>query len=275
MFLPFSSLADDRGAATNTPDSDSVRDFRRGAKQEREQIKNQIKDIRQNASDSIRQTKEQAKVDIKDLKGQSRDFVGNLRKSFEDKEQEFKAKIKENKQKFEEEIKQKKEDLKQRLKKIKDEKKKQAVERIDQSMDNLNKRLLDHYTSVLGKLQDVLTRIGQRADEFQSRGVDVSITRQAIDKAVESINVARAAIVAQSVKTYGLQINSEDKLKLDVGKARKQLHDDLDKVKEIVKDAHVAVRNAATSLAGSGTVSGSPGITVSPSTTPIISPEGQ
>lgn len=153
------------------------------------------------------------------------------------------------KQSVREQIQNRAEALKEQLQKIKDERKQQIVEKIDSALDALNKRYLNHLSNVLDRLEDVLKRIGSRADKAQTRTLDVTSVRTAIDKATQAIAAARAAIQTQSGKTYTITITSEDNVRTDVGKTRKALHDDLVKVRDAVKAAREAIRQAATTLA--------------------------
>ena len=72
---------------------------------------------------------------------------------------------------------------------------------------------------------------------------------EAIEDAEAAIEVARAAVDAQAGETYEVEITDETRLRAEVGKARKELHDDLKAVFDLVKAAREAVREAATTLA--------------------------
>ena len=183
------------------------------------------------------------------IREQNRLTLEAFKQEMDQKREEFKNRIEETRENIKTEIEQKREELKQRLERIKDERKKEVVEKIDGNMDELNERLLKHYSSVLEKLGEVLVRIAERTDSAEERGVDVSTVRAAIAEANESIAAARAAIEVQAEKTYSIQITGEDALKIDVGKTRQALHNDLSKTRNVVKLAHETVRDAAIALA--------------------------
>jgi len=183
------------------------------------------------------------------IREQNRLTLEAFKQEMDQKREEFKNRIEETRENIKTEIEQKREELKQRLERIKDERKKEVVEKIDGNMDELNERLLKHYSSVLEKLGEVLVRIAERTDSAEERGVDVSTVRAAIAEANESIAAARAAIEVQAEKTYSIQITGEEALKIDVGKTRQALHNDLSKTRNVVKLAHETVRDAAIALA--------------------------
>ncbi|MEK7519943.1 MAG: hypothetical protein AAB581_01730 [Patescibacteria group bacterium] len=139
--------------------------------------------------------------------------------------------------------------LKAKLLTIRDERKQQAVERINAGVIALNDRMLKHFASVLENIENILVRIGERADRAQEQGRDVSAARAAITAAHDAIATSRAAITAQSGKTYSVTVNEEGTLRRDVGATRQALHNDLSAVRETVRKAHDAARQAAVALA--------------------------
>jgi DNA repair exonuclease SbcCD ATPase subunit len=140
--------------------------------------------------------------------------------------------------------------LKERLRERISERKREIVERIYDRINALNERMTDHYLDVLYRLEKILERIESRTAKAKLNGKDVSKAEEAIQKAHEAIEKARKAVKAQAEKVYQPpEITTEEKLKLDVGKLRQQLHDDLKAVEKLVKDARDAVRQAAVALA--------------------------
>jgi len=109
--------------------------------------------------------------------------------------------------------------------------------------------MTQYFSNVLDKLEKKLVRIGEKADKASSeRGLDVSPIRSAIDKANTAITSARSAIKTQSGKTYPIKVTAKSALKSEVGKARQVLDDDLAKVKETVKAAQSAIKDATVAL---------------------------
>lgn len=143
-----------------------------------------------------------------------------------------------------------KEQLKARLKGKISEQKQEIVERIYERIGNLNERITNHYLDVLGNLEKVLERVESRAAKAKLNGKDVTQVEAAIEKAHQAINTAREAVKVQANKVYQPpEITTEKNLKLDVGKLRQQLHNDLKAVEKLVKDARDTVRQAAVKLA--------------------------
>jgi DNA repair exonuclease SbcCD ATPase subunit len=140
--------------------------------------------------------------------------------------------------------------LRERLRERISERKREIVERIYDRINALNERMTDHYLDVLYRLEKILERIESRTAKAKLNGKDVSKVEEAIQKAHQAINTAREAVKTQAEKVYQPpEITTEEKLKLDVGKLRQQLHDDLKAVEKLVKDARDAVRQAAVALA--------------------------
>jgi peptidoglycan hydrolase CwlO-like protein len=178
--------------------------------QNREEIQRQIEQIRAEYRNQIREKREEMKARIEALKAQ----------------------------------------LRERLRERISERKRTIVERIYERINALNERLTDHYMDVLDHLEKVLERIESRTAKSKLNGRDVTQVEAAIEKAHQAINAARDAVKAQAEKVYEPpEITTEENLKLDVGKLRKQLHDDLKAVEKLVKDARDAVRQAAVALA--------------------------
>ena len=141
-------------------------------------------------------------------------------------------------------------ELQTRLQSIRDERKKQAVERIHTAVNALNERMTGHFINVLDQIDKVLDRVESRTDKAEANGLDVSTVRPEITNAENAIAAARAAVEAQAGKVYEVQITgSETTLRADVGKTRQELHEDLTGVRDLVKAAREAVRNAAVTLA--------------------------
>jgi DNA repair exonuclease SbcCD ATPase subunit len=163
---------------------------------------------------------------------------------------EYRNQIQEKREEMKAKIDALKEQLRERLRERISERKRAIVERIYDRINALNERMTDHYMDVLDHLEKVLERIESRTAKAKLNGKDVSKVEEAIQKAHQAINTAREAVKAQAEKIYQPpEITTEEKLKLDVGKLRQQLHDDLKAVEKLVKDARNAVRQAAVALA--------------------------
>jgi chromosome segregation ATPase len=135
--------------------------------------------------------------------------------------------------------------LKKRLAKI-SEQKRTIVDRIYVRVQELNKRMTDHYLDVLEKINEILERIEIKAEKMKSQGVDTAELQKSIENAKTKIEKARQAVLTQAQKIYPPPtITTEKRLKLNVGVTRKQLNTDLKSVERLVKDARAAVQNCA------------------------------
>jgi peptidoglycan hydrolase CwlO-like protein len=173
-----------------------------------------------------------------------------IQRQIEQNRIEFRNQIKAKREEMKAKIDALKEQLRERMKAKISEKKQKIVERIYERINALNERMTDHYMDVLDHLEKVLERIESRTAKAKLNGRDVTQVEAAIEKAHQAINAAREAVKAQAEKVYEPpEITNEENLKLDVGKLRKQLHDDLKAVEKLVKDARDAVRQAAVALA--------------------------
>lgn len=255
--------------ATTTPKSGGVK----------REIQQEIRTLKQDTKTGINQLREGLQKEVQGIKQTIQTQVrtatrtpGTL-KELQERREEFKDTIKAKREEAEEKIKAMRADLKVRLQKVKDEQKRDRVEKIAGQIDALNKKTLDHFSDLLDKMEKTLERIGTRADKAESRGLNVSVVRAAMDDARAAIEASRTAITAQAGKTYTIEVTAEEVLKADVGKARKALHDDLVKVRDTVKAAHDAVRNAAVILAQIPRVDEEPAATSTAPTSPATSTE--
>ncbi len=147
------------------------------------------------------------------------------------------------------ELEQKREAAKKEIEDIKDQRKKDAIKRIGLNFMEINTRMVERYTANLNQLDRVLMNIITRTDGAQSRGLVVSTVRTAIAAASTSIASARAAVVAQSGKTYAAAITSSTTARADLGAIRDSLKNDLKATEAAVKSARNAVHAAAVTLA--------------------------
>lgn len=171
-----------------------------------------------------------------------------LKNLLQQKKIEFQSRIELRRTELKDKIQAKREELKQRLQNIKDENKKKIVERIDQNIDALNEKILNHFSNVLEHLENVLAKIVSRTDKAEINGRDVTSVEAAIQAAGAAITASRSAIEIQTNKIYTIATSTEDTLRLEVGKARQALHDDLVRVRDAVFAAREAVKKAAAEL---------------------------
>lgn len=163
---------------------------------------------------------------------------------------EIRKQIQEKRRILREKIISKKKELKEKLTVVKDERKRKIMEKIDERMDALNQKMTDHFLLVLDKLEDVLERIKQRAEQAEKeRGWNVAVVRQKIDEATRAITLAREAVREQAGKTYTPEVESEKEAKQSIREIRQALHGDLALVKKQIKTAKKAIQEAVKALA--------------------------
>jgi len=237
--------------------TDSFRDQLQGT---REEVRGEIRDVRDEFQQSTTDARENLQSDVTAIRDQARILREGDTEAFRAKQEEFAEGIRQAKDNFRStleakraelkgRIDAKRAELKERLRQIKDERKRLAVERIDQRIDALNERVLSHYTDVLEKIEEALSRVSSRSDKAEVNGLDVSAVRPMISEAESVIAASRSAIELQADKTYSIEINEEDTLRIDVGETRKAVHADLSNVRDTVRSAHDAVRRVAVALA--------------------------
>lgn len=131
---------------------------------------------------------------------------------------------------------------------VKDEVRKKKVEKIDDMIAKLNVKYTSHYASIVAKLEATLAKVSERSERLSKAGADTKSVNDAVEKAMASLKKSREAVSAQAAKVYDVPVKSDDSAKADVSKVRKQLTQDVDALKEVVKSSQQAVREAAQAL---------------------------
>lgn len=138
--------------------------------------------------------------------------------------------------------------LKDKLKIIKNEKKQNLVLNISDNIEKINIKATDRLGSLLGKIENALLNIKERADKANANGSNVDEVYTLITKAEVSIAEARASISTQIGKTYKIEITDESTLKSTIQTIRDVFHQNIKVVQEKVKIVHEAVKTTAQSL---------------------------
>jgi hypothetical protein len=139
--------------------------------------------------------------------------------------------------------------LRDKLKTFKDQKKAVIIERISQTLANINQRRtaemlrhVDTMNGILGKAQD-------RANASNGEGKDVSSVTTDFTSASNALANAKTAVETQSKKTYDIKISSESGARADVRLTRDALQKDLKSTHELVSEARRTLINAIIKLA--------------------------
>jgi len=147
-----------------------------------------------------------------------------------------------------EDVQEARDEFKARLSEIRDARKQLVLKNIADRLDQINERWTTHFSKVLSRLTEILTKIGTRTDKVEESGRDVSSVRLAIGVAEDAISTAQDTVDAQAENSYIIEITDEDGLKSDVKVVRDQLHSDLTSTRNAVKDARGAVHDAFQAL---------------------------
>lgn len=123
-----------------------------------------------------------------------------------------------------------------------------AAVRINELLLQINERHLAAATHILDRAQSVLERIGNAAEVAARRGHDVSAVREAIAVAREAIDEARMAIREQADHEYVVSDATDRTIRDRLRALRAQLAADLQVVRNKVRLAVGAVRDAARAL---------------------------
>ena len=265
LFVAFSPvLADEASPTPKANPTPNVRDLRGTVKEEVQQLRKnfkegfkerkvELKDEDEDEDEDLEETTD-SRIQAQNLREATKQELERRREEFkqaqEQLREEFKTRMEEARERAKQEFETRREELKNKLETVKNENKKRIVEKISEQLDELNARLMKHFSEVLDKLEKVLANIQSRTEKAEANGHDVAAIRTAIQAAEDAILAARAAIEAQAAKTYTPGITGdEEKLRVEVGRARQALHSDLAVLREVIRNAYKAVRNVATSLA--------------------------
>lgn len=215
-------------------------------------VREKVRDIRQDVRQNIQDTRQDVRQNVQDMRQNMKQDVQKLhtelKMQMQEKRDEFKKTIETKREELKAKVEAQKEALKTRLKAIKDDRKKQIVERVANNVNDLNRRMTDHFSNVLNQIEEVLARVSSRADKAEVNGRNVNAVRTAVANAKNAIAAARTAVANQAGKAYSPTVTTESALKNDVGVLRKTLHEDLKKIQNTVKAARDAVHQAAVTL---------------------------
>jgi len=143
---------------------------------------------------------------------------------------------------------QRRETFKEKLSEIQDTRKQATVERVNNTLANINARRTNNWTQVLEVFTNILNKVEEKKDKLASEGKDVSGVETAIVDARTAIENAETAVSNQAAETYIIDIQNEETLKDSVTEAKNQLKSDLKEIRDIVSEAKEVVRDAIHAL---------------------------
>lgn len=126
--------------------------------------------------------------------------------------------------------------LKTRLQTFKDKRKAEIAERVSANLNALNQNQIAQMQKHLGNMSAILDKLENRINQPN--------TKAAIVSARANIASSSAAVTAQSLKDYTIQVTSETKIKADAKLQRDKLHTDLQTLRKMVIDVKQSVANS-------------------------------
>lgn len=213
------------------------------------EVKIEVKDLKENKIKLGEFRDDSEKGEIKRIREENKVQIEEMIQGVKEKREEFKAELKIKREEAKTRIETMRVSFKEDLEKIKDENKKISAEKIVDAIEALNIRLTDQLSDKVNQIENVLVSIESRIAKAESRGLDVTSVKAEVEKAKIAIASARTSISNQASKVYEVNVTSESTLRAEMKILRDTFNKDIKAVREKVKDAHVAVRVTATTLA--------------------------
>ena len=219
---------------------DDVRDIREKTRlQLASSTPEDIKKLREDSKKEIEKIREDFKKTIKENKASSTDLIKEKRadiiKNIQEKRDLFKEELELKKEQRASTTEALKAKFKANLEKIKDQNKKLKLENVSNNLNEINKNITNKASENINKIETVLISIESRTDKIAVNGVDVSNIRSLITAAENAIAGSRTLITNQALKTYIIDISTEEKAKISAGQTRDLLRADTKKIDESVK----------------------------------------
>lgn len=230
------------------------RNFNRPSQEEREkgefkQMMKENKLEREGMRQEFKNRFGEIKDDLKNNREQYKLEVDKVINSIKEQRQEFKSEMETNREQMREKLSEMKIKLKDDLKNIKDENKQKTTENIVDLIQELNKKITDNFVKKVDQIENVLISIESRIKKAQDNGINVSSVESKVEIAKSAIDSAREAIKTQSSKVYQVNITNESTLRMEMEKLRDTFRKDINIIRELVKKAHMAVKDVVNELA--------------------------
>lgn len=224
---------------------------------------NNLKDEFKKGMEGIKDNKEENKIKRDEFKNGIEEDKAGLKATMEGQKtelqsiiegiktnrEEFKKEMELNKEEFKIKIETARAEFKANLIKMKDENKKAIVANVVTTIDDLNAKLTDQFSSKVDQIETVLVSIQSRITKNEALGANEALPKAQVIKAQEDIAAARSAILEQSKKVYTPTLGDETKLKGEMQALRDTFKADIKAVFDKVKVAHQSVKNTAVALA--------------------------
>lgn len=224
------------------------------------EIKNKFREIK----GSLIENREETKMKRGEFKGEVKEIKNDLREQKEVNKnrleqmvelvkverEKFKVEFELNKEKAKQKIEETKATFKESLKKIKDEKKVVSAGKIVDIILGLNIKITSSLSDKTDQIENVLVSVESRTTKAEASGLEVTSVRIKIEEAKKTITSTREAINIQSKKNYEIGVITDElTLKMAMKNLRDTFTKDIKSLREQIKKAHIAVREATTTLA--------------------------
>lgn len=134
--------------------------------------------------------------------------------------------------------------LKAKLAAFKDKRKAEIADRVNTSLNQINKKQTVQMLKYLDNMSALLGKLEKRVDSGSPDVKNADAAKVAIADAKAAIESAKSAVSAQADKDYTLTVTTESRVKADAQKVREALHTDLKTLRQQVIDAKKAVADA-------------------------------
>lgn len=134
--------------------------------------------------------------------------------------------------------------LKTRLQTFKDKRKAEIAERVSTNLNALNQNQIAQMQKHMGNMSVILDKLENRINQGSPDIKDLSGAKTAIVSARTNIASSSAAVTAQSLRDYTIQVTSETKIGADAKLQRDKLHTDLQTLRKMVIDVKQSVANS-------------------------------
>ncbi|MBK5215500.1 MAG: hypothetical protein JJE53_01685 [Candidatus Pacebacteria bacterium] len=189
----------------------------------------------------------QREVKIEAYKLKMSQELAQIKLRREEFQKELNIKREENKLRIEEI----KSNFKENIKTIKDENKKIASEKIVATINEINARRTEQLAEKLNQIKNVLISINSRITKAENKILDVAALSTKQSAAQAAIDKANDAIAAQMGVSYSVteSLTDEAVLRTEMKNLRDKFQKDIKALNEVVKAAHAATVELATSIA--------------------------
>lgn len=161
----------------------------------------------------------------------------------EQKRTELQNTIQERKEELRTLREQKQEEFRLKLQEIKDTRKQKIAENLNNSYVNINNRWTTHFKNVLERLTKILDKVKIKAENQKNQEA-----LNSIEDIYKQITLAETLVENQAGKTYTIEITSEDKLGEAAKAVHSQLKEDLQALREEIKNIRDSIHKVVISL---------------------------